>query len=461
MHRMVLLHTDDVDQDWLQALGRVGWEPRLCKHLECKSLYDGSQGNRFAGTFTKLQAFALIDFYKILLLDADLLVRCNVDHLFNRVCPAALRRHAGADTPDGQRMDGTSFFWPGSDRLRGGINAGVILLKPSLEVFHRMMEDLSAPQSWHHKSGMPEQDYLTLWFFDVWRSLHVAYNFQPHQVAFVARDRRLKDCTRVTTHYGGGVAIVHFSAVPKPRDKLLNDEYRSMDDRDFIHNVMVPAYLAPFGKERSEVAQGRPTPTAFLDMKELAEIAMKLHHDTMMSGLEWFARYAELRTVLQGWTARRFPFPSFECLVDKAVARCPHPGGALGTGASFAASWRVQGGQGERYAREVQDVCLWAAFWDRELAQQLGTMVCTPVSAAPRRQGRSHNSTGGSGQEGGEAPKDGRLRQALLRKLRKLKARLKRKMNPRLGAGRSGSASSSPKMAWYGWDGGRAIGAPL
>ena len=36
-HRMVLLHTEDVDPDWVEALGRVGWETRLCKHLECKT----------------------------------------------------------------------------------------------------------------------------------------------------------------------------------------------------------------------------------------------------------------------------------------------------------------------------------------------------------------------------------------------------------------------------------------
>ena len=458
---MVLLHTEDVDPDWLQALGYVGWETRLCKHLECKSLYDGSQGNRFAGTFTKLQAFALIEFYKILLLDADLLVRCNVDHLFNRVCPAALRRHAGADTPDGQPMDGTSFFWPGSATLRGGINAGVILLKPSLEVFNRIVEDLSAPQPWHHKSGMPEQDYLTRLFQWDWRNLHVAFNFQPHQLAFVARDSGLKGCRRFKIHYDPGVAIVHFSAVPKPRDKLLNAEYRSMDDRDFIHNVMVRAYLAPFGKERRVVAHARPTPTAYVAMKELAEIALKLQHDTLTSGLEWFARYAELRTELKDWSARRRPFRSFNRLVDDAVPRCPHPGGAFGTGASFAASCRLQGGQGKLHASEVHEICLWAAAGDEALARKLGPVVRTPVSAALRGQGGSQDSTGGSAQEGGKAPKDGRRCQKLLRKLRKLECMLQREMNTGLDAGTFGRVSSRPVRSWHGWDDGRAIGAPL
>ena len=209
------------------------------------------------------------------------------------------------------------------------------------------------------------------------------------------------------------------------------------------------------------VAHARPTPTAYVAMKELAEIALKLQHDTLTSGLEWFARYAELRTELKDWSACRRPFRSFNRLVDDAVPRCPHPGGALGTGASFAASCRLQGCQGKRQASEVQDVCLWAAFGDEELARKLGPMVCTPVSAARWGQGGSRDSTGGSAQEGGKAPKDGRRYQKLLRRLRKLKCMLQREMDTGLNAGTVGRVSGRPVRSWRGRDGERAIGAPL
>ena len=129
-HNMILLHTRDVDEQWLQLLRAVGWELRRVEHLECQGLYNGSQKNRFAGTFTKLHAIALEEFYKVLLLDADVIIRRNVDHLFNRACPAALRRDAAANTADGECIDSRRFYGGGKNKVSGGINAGVMLLKP-------------------------------------------------------------------------------------------------------------------------------------------------------------------------------------------------------------------------------------------------------------------------------------------------------------------------------------------
>ena len=118
-HNMILLHTRDVDEQWLQLLRAVGWELRRVEHLECQGLYNGSQKNRFAGTFTKLHAIALEEFCKVLLLDADVIIRGSVDHFFNRVCPAALRRDAAANTPDGKRIEGRRFYARGGNKIRG------------------------------------------------------------------------------------------------------------------------------------------------------------------------------------------------------------------------------------------------------------------------------------------------------------------------------------------------------
>ena len=105
-HSMILLKTMDVDEQWVEVLRAVGWEVRQCNHLECQDLYNGSHNNRFAGTFTKLHAVGLEEFYKVLIVDADMIIRDNVDHLFDRACPAALRRDAAANTPDGEPMKG-------------------------------------------------------------------------------------------------------------------------------------------------------------------------------------------------------------------------------------------------------------------------------------------------------------------------------------------------------------------
>ena len=81
---------------------------------------------RFAAVFTKLRAWELTDFDRVVLLDADTLVMKNVDDLFDRPGFAA--------APD--------FFLP--DRF----NSGVMVLPPSTETFRRMVEALSVAPSY-------------------------------------------------------------------------------------------------------------------------------------------------------------------------------------------------------------------------------------------------------------------------------------------------------------------------
>ena len=133
--------------------------------------------------------------------------------------------------------------------------------------------------------------------------------------------------TRLPTNYHRDVAIVHFSAVPKPRDKLFHREWSRMDNREFVHDVIFGAHLGLFGKERKEVHRGGNTGTALRKMTELAVIAMKLRDDTLRSGLEWFALYEELLNLfaVAGWRTSRHPHRSFKELVDHAAERYPHP----------------------------------------------------------------------------------------------------------------------------------------
>ena len=142
---------------------------------------------------------------------------------------------------------------------------------------------------------MPEQDFLTRWY-DGWRNLHVRYNYKPHQVAFLARDRSLCGCTRISTDYSRDVMIVHFSAVPKPRDKLFFKQWSKMGEREFLYDVIFTSYLGMFGKERREYAKDRSVAKEFRTMTELASIALKLRDDTVRSGLEWFWLYSDLDT---------------------------------------------------------------------------------------------------------------------------------------------------------------------
>ena len=118
----------------------------------------------------------------------------------------------------------------------------------------------------------------------MWHNLDVKYNYQPHQVGFLARNRGLCGCTRMSTDYSKDVKIVHFSAVPKPRDKVFSKVYDKMDDRKFLYDIIFTNYMAMFGKERSNHAKGVRNVDEFRTMLEFVPIAFKLRDDTINSG---------------------------------------------------------------------------------------------------------------------------------------------------------------------------------
>jgi len=222
--------------------------------------------------------FTLIEYDKVVLLDTDLLVRGNIDSLFERPAPAALRRHAAANFADGSKIMGEEFF-DASGNQTGGINAGVMVLKPSYDDFVVMCREMSDPHHpEHHESRMPEQDYLTRFYVDQWHALGVQYNYQVHQIAFLNR-KGLETCSRLALDYKD-VLVIHFSACPKPRDRLLDPRYAGMSKTRFADEVLCNNYLAGMARDQSRHGQ----PSAYGS----AAIEAQLRSVTWASSLEWF-----------------------------------------------------------------------------------------------------------------------------------------------------------------------------
>lgn len=128
----------------------------------------------------------------MLLLDIDTFPLLSLHELFSLEAPAAFIRGNGGQA-HGAPVPGRSFFidetW--GDRAwaqGGGINAGVILLRPSLELFGQMKREVTCLNHPAHIAGNgPEQDYLTRFFAaskSPWRHIDVSYNFQLHHVPF-------------------------------------------------------------------------------------------------------------------------------------------------------------------------------------------------------------------------------------------------------------------------------------
>lgn len=235
-HALVCLYADDVPPSCVLLLSRI-WDCRPVQHIAVAAdkLGNSSPGHRFAKVFTKLRSLELVEFEKILVLDIDIYVRGNVDDLFQLQAPAAMRRgiHGWKALKTGDSLDGRDFFM-GSDYSgwswgQGtGINAGVMLLQPDLDVFHEMLGELSDPHHPEHCVGNgPEQDYLSRFWADApWRHIGVEYNFQIHQMFLALHPDRVASAHRIRLlEEQSQIKIVHFSGDDraKPWRRILDE----------------------------------------------------------------------------------------------------------------------------------------------------------------------------------------------------------------------------------------------
>ena len=118
--------------------GQLLWQLHQVDYIDGVPDLYVTKGNIVDGVFTKLAAWTLEEYEKVLLLDLDIIPLKPLDELFDLPCPAAMVRGQGEDT-HGVQVDGQRFF--GSENYRdypwgqsGGINAGLILLQPDCDV---------------------------------------------------------------------------------------------------------------------------------------------------------------------------------------------------------------------------------------------------------------------------------------------------------------------------------------
>jgi hypothetical protein len=183
-HDLVLLHTN-LPERICAWLGRI-WQLKQVDYIDASSSMFGygKDGCRFGGVFTKLHALSLTEYDKVLMLDLDLAIIDCPDELFKLEAPAALRR-GPHHHEHGKPIDGRCWF--GSSEYGwlqfGGINAGVMLLKPNWYVFERALRDVKSDVHPEHiPGGGPEQDYLSRLFAHCWHHISVTWNWQLHQM---------------------------------------------------------------------------------------------------------------------------------------------------------------------------------------------------------------------------------------------------------------------------------------
>ena len=145
---MVLMVTPEVRPVTRDQLTEQGWTVQEVEPIPNPNPVTQQMLPRFGAAYTKLRAWQLVEYDKVVLLDADTIVVQNVDDLFARPEISA--------APD--------FFLP--DRF----SSGVMVLEPSLAKFDRMVHALSEAQG--YDGG--DQGFLNLFFAD-WYAMPVEH----------------------------------------------------------------------------------------------------------------------------------------------------------------------------------------------------------------------------------------------------------------------------------------------
>ena len=136
------------------------WEVRMCEHLKAPERLLRSGQARLQKVWSNLQLTKLLDpdFDLVVVIDTDTMAVQSMNELFWHQAPAAVWR--GTKTIlEGKKRDERSYGTPGGlggARPLGGINGGLVLLRPSRTEFFEMMAHLG---TYSGTGAGAEQDY--------------------------------------------------------------------------------------------------------------------------------------------------------------------------------------------------------------------------------------------------------------------------------------------------------------
>ena len=183
---LVVMVTDGIDDTVRQQLVDDG-----CQLVDVAPLRppddapDGYANARFAEVWTKLAAWRLTQFDRVVVLDADMLVVRNMDELFSleladgaiaachacRCNPNRIASYPASWTPDNCGYTHDSIR-PTEDNY---LNGGLLVLSPDEAVFDDMVRTLSAVADLS-RYPFAEQDFLNEYYRGRWQVLPYIYN---------------------------------------------------------------------------------------------------------------------------------------------------------------------------------------------------------------------------------------------------------------------------------------------
>ena len=142
-----------------------------------------SEQKRLQGVYSKLQTVKLFSSgefkqQRFLLLDADMLMRTNIDDVFSTNVTAAVMR-GEADSCLFERRPGHTYFrhnmvqqrGDSHKSMKGGLNGGMVWFQPDSQVYEDMKNELC---NFRPHSRMAEQEFLS-WYWGRngrWHAIH-------------------------------------------------------------------------------------------------------------------------------------------------------------------------------------------------------------------------------------------------------------------------------------------------
>uniref|UniRef100_A0A8C5LZH1 glycogenin glucosyltransferase n=1 Tax=Leptobrachium leishanense TaxID=445787 RepID=A0A8C5LZH1_9ANUR len=230
-------------------------------------------------TFTKLQCWTLTQYTKCVYMDADTIVLCNIDELFDRVELSA--------APDSG--------WPDC------FNSGVFVFKPSVETFSHLLRFAESHGSFDGgDQGLLNSFFNTWAVSDISKHLPFIYNLSISSVY------TYKPAFK---QFGSEAKVVHFIGTPKPWNLKYNPQAKCVVEDEslsghqhlsfltlwwelYISDVL-PLLTETEDLERSSCEQEKATTTGALHHVGQIELLMKNDHPPPVYSPETPADYAD------------------------------------------------------------------------------------------------------------------------------------------------------------------------
>ena len=211
VHDSVLMVTSDVPREQIKLLKEYFTKIVEVTYINSHPSNFVKDDTRFTQVFTKLHLFNLTEYDKVLMLDVDIFIIQNIDHLFELPTPSAHYRNKKLE--HGKQIS-TDLIRIDNNRINGGVNAGTMLLKPDKKEFKIMVDEISKPLK--YKLLGPEQDYLSYRYRDKIYHLDFSYCCKFD----IDKEMRWYD---YSVH---DIYILQYSWIFKPWDLILDNKHK-------------------------------------------------------------------------------------------------------------------------------------------------------------------------------------------------------------------------------------------